>query len=380
MGSLHFDVAVIGAGPAGANAALKLASAGKKVVMIEKARLPRYKTCGGGLLQRALKHLPKSLSEVVETRCYRAELHHHQPRLAFECHRTEPIVSMVMRDRFDHDLTSIAVRSGSELRENTSVTALAVHQEFVEIETTDGKITTNFVIAADGANSRVAKELQYPELPHLVPALEVEAVFTNEVHERFAHTARFDLGLTPFGYAWLFSKSDFLSLGVLTTRRGSCNLHAEYSRYTQALGIPAPKSDQKHGYIIPLRPRPKLFRHPRVLLVGDAAGLADPVIAEGISAALMSGYAAAEAVLKHPSDPHATIAAYENALRPWLSELKAARFLAKCLYECPRLRAWLLQRNGQKLSEFVTSVVSGEATYRAALSRPLNYARAVLGR
>jgi len=61
-----YDVAVVGAGPAGCSAALALARNGFTVVLLEKAVLPRYKTCGGGLLHRAFKLLPVAAETVVE--------------------------------------------------------------------------------------------------------------------------------------------------------------------------------------------------------------------------------------------------------------------------------------------------------------------------
>ncbi len=72
---MMFDVAVVGSGPAGATTALILARRGLKVVLLDKERLPRYKTCGGGLVERGLELLPADVQAVVERRCRSAELH-----------------------------------------------------------------------------------------------------------------------------------------------------------------------------------------------------------------------------------------------------------------------------------------------------------------
>jgi len=70
-----FDVAVVGAGPAGATAALTLARRGLNVALLEKAALPRYKTCGGAVVARSLALFPPEIQTVVELRCTHAELH-----------------------------------------------------------------------------------------------------------------------------------------------------------------------------------------------------------------------------------------------------------------------------------------------------------------
>ncbi len=380
-GVCEYDVAVVGAGPGGSAAALALSRGGLRVAILEKAALPRYKTCGGGLLGRTLQMLPVDVRAVVERECLSAELHHHGPALSFAAHRERPIVSMVMRDRFDHLLTAAAEAAGAKLLAGAAVTALTVRADGVELKTGAGKVNARIVIGADGVGSVVARQCGLPELGHVIPALEVEATVDAACFERFSRAARFDFGLTPHGYAWVFPKRGHLSIGVLTTRRGSCNLNAEYARYVAQLGLGSPLAEERHGYMIPLRPRDGLFVSPRVLLIGDAAGLADPLLAEGISGAIRSGQLAAEAILESGGDEAAARRAYRGRLEATLlPELRIARVLARTIYDFPRVRSWLLARHGQRLTERLTQIVMGESSYRETVRRPGNYAKLLTAR
>ena len=380
-GAAEYDVAVVGAGPGGGAAALALSRGGLRVAILEKAVPPRYKTCGGGLLGRTLKMLPLDVRAVVERECFSAELHHHGPALSFTTQREQPVVSMVMRDRFDHLLTTAAQEAGATLRAGAPVVSVVPRAEGVELKTKAGAITARFVIAADGVGSVVARECGLPELRHVIPALECEVTVDAARFEKFRHAARFDFGLTPHGYAWVFPKRGHLSIGVLTTRRGSCNLNDEYARYLAHLGLTGPEKEERHGFMIPLRPRDRLCDTPRVLPIGDAAGLADPLMAEGISGAILSGQLAAQAILAHRSDEAAARRAYRAHLQATLlPELRLARVLARIIYDFPRARAWLLTRHGQRLSERLTRIVMGETSYRATLGEPRNYWKLLAGR
>lgn len=371
---LELDVAIIGAGPAGAAAAIELGGSGLRVGIVEKALPPRYKTCGGGVLRRAASLLPVDIRSTIERECHTAELVHHSPALRFLCRRDRPIVSMVMRDRFDHLLTCAAEQRGAILLAGTTLLDVTATAHDVRISTSGGELSARFLIAADGANSAVARKTRRPELRDVVPALECEVSVEPAEFERLGQTARFDFGFVPAGYAWVFPKRDHLSIGVLTTRRGAANLPEYYRRYLDHLGIGTPLREERHGYIIPCRPRARLFELPRVLFVGDAAGLADPVTAEGITAGILSGQLAAHAILQAGLDVDIVQQTYRASLQnKLLSDLRIARGLAAVLYRWPRVRARLLSRHGQRLSELVTQIVSGELTYGAVMPRVTNY-------
>lgn len=376
------DVAIVGAGPAGGAAALALAGRGLRVGVIEKAVPPRYKTCGGGVLWRAVKRLPIEIRSTIERECRVAELVHHDPDLRFACRREHPIISMVMRDRFDHLLIASAQRAGGvELFAGTTVREVQTTNDHVRLATSAGEFRARFVIAADGVNSIVAKKTGRAALRDIVPAFECEATFAPEVMAPWLEAARFDFGLVPAGYGWVFPKAVHLSIGVGTTRRGAANLPEFYERYLARLGFGAALHEERHGYMIPCRPRADLFALPRILFVGDAAGLADPVTAEGISAGIISGQLAAQAIVEGGSDVRTAQRRYAVALEDaLLADLRIARWLAWLLYERPRWCAALLARHGAGMSELMTRVVCGETTYRAAVRRPAHYVRLLMRR
>jgi len=363
-----FDVAVVGAGPAGATAALHLARHGLKVAILEKEPLPRYKTCGGGVVPRGLRLLPPDVASAVERQCPSAELHLLDADLHFTATRAQPIIAMVMRDKLDFQLTCRAAAAGAEVISPCRVTGVARDNRHVRLETEQGPVIAGFVIAADGAMSEVARRAGFEDGRHLIPALEYEVTVDDATWHRYGAVARFDVGVVPHGYAWVFPKAAHLSVGVLSTRRGKVDLHRHLAEYLRTLGL-EPRSGERHGFLIPVRPRRGPLVRERVLLVGDAAGLADPVTAEGISFAAASGAIAADAIARCGLDERRIRAAYHGALsRTILAELRIARVLARVLYDHRRLRTLLFRRAGRQLVEGITDVFMGARTYRASLA------------
>jgi geranylgeranyl reductase family protein len=366
-----YDVIVVGTGPAGACAAWRLAQAGLEVAVLEKAKLPRYKTCGGGIIGRGLRGLPVDVRHVVEQDCYTAQLNVFPVGLSFTTHRPTPIVSMTMRDQFDFALLSAARSAGAVVHEQCAVNDVLLQHDAVTVVTPMGDMQSKFVVAADGALSTVARKVGMADGRALIPALEYEVRIPQKQLDRFRGVARFDFGLLPHGYAWAFPKRQHLSIGVLSMVQRERELKRAIKQYLDLLGCRDATQIEQHGFAIPIRPRVGPFAKNRVLLVGDAAGFADPVTGEGISFAIRSGLLAAQSLLDSHLEEVAVRQKYTHALADTiLPELCTGRWLAQLLYDFPRLRSWAFSHQGQRLCEGVTDVMAGTRTYRNLAFQP----------
>lgn len=373
-----YDVAVVGSGPVGSSAALCLARQGVSVVVIEKALLPRHKTCGGGVTRRAIQLLPVDIREVIELECYSAELNLLNADLRFATRRQQPIISTTTREKLDFLLISAARDAGADVLAECKVIDVVIQADNVELITTKGVIPARFAVAADGAMGIVARKTGWRETRRLIPALECEVTVSDDVLRRFNRAIRFDFGVVPYGYAWVFPKRGHLSIGVLSMRRTQINLNEMFERYLKRIGIDKIMGIKRHGFLIPVSPRKDTFVKGRVLLAGDAAGFADPVTGEGITFAILSGQIVAQALLAgNFEEGHVKQAYHAQLAKTIVPELRMGRILAKLIYDYPRVRTWLFRLYGQKLSEAVTDVFMGEKTYCGMLYSPLNYLKLI---
>lgn len=362
-----FDVAVIGSGPSGASAAFHLAQKGLKTVLIEKEILPRYKTCGGGFVFRGRKAMPFDITSVVEREFCVVDIVFDSKKLHYKTERPEPIISMIMRDSFDHLIVQESEKLGVTLLQDHKVESITMG-EYAQILTNHGVVEARFVIAADGALSPVAKMVGWTETRMMCPALEYEIKVPEADFERLATSARFDIDAVPYGYGWSFPKKNHLSVGVgcFMKNKEKINLKAYYQTYLKTLGIETVLEEQAHGFIIPISPRTDGFVKGNVFLIGDSAGFADPVTAEGISNAILSGVLVAEAIAESQLDLQKATNLYEEKLNEKLvPELKTGVTLAKIFYENRNLRNILLKGFGQQLSETMTDIFMGERSYPA---------------
>src|SRR5215208_2193596 len=146
-----FDVAVVGAGPAGSRAAYRRASAGATVLLVDRARFPRDKPCGGGLTLRAARMLPFSVDPVVEDVVDRFQLRLNYGR-SFERASDEPLCLMTQRRRLDEFLARKAEQRGAEFRDGVSV-SFDGGRVVVDGERVDARV----IVGADGVNGTTSR-------------------------------------------------------------------------------------------------------------------------------------------------------------------------------------------------------------------------------
>jgi menaquinone-9 beta-reductase len=296
-----YDVAVIGAGPAGSTAALELARAGANVLLLEKSAFPRHKVCGEFLS-------PEVAAILGELGC--GSLLDEAPRMDQACVHTLsrqrlefPLSSPAFglsRRTLDDGLMHAACRNGATFLQKTEI---AGHDCGGELTARDGRrFHARVVIHASGRNSRPTRARRTAER------------FGFKAHFQGEYPARVDLHFIPGGY-----------LGVSPVENGRINVCAlvKKSLVRQAAeivhGILGDSYQQEWPFLFtgPLHPGRPDWRGANGLAAGDAAAFLDPFTGDGISLALRSGRLAAHSALKllAGGDLAATLASYGEELR-----------------------------------------------------------------
>ncbi|MDB2385376.1 geranylgeranyl reductase family protein [Polaribacter sp.] len=368
----HYNVAIIGSGPSGAATALFLGKKGISTVIIEKEILPRYKTCGGGFVNRGKKLLPIDIEAVTERSFFSVDTYFNN-NYHYQSKKSEAIITMIMRDTFDNLIVEKAAATGVTLLQENTLKNIEQFPDKTVLTTDKLSLSADFIIAADGVLSPTAKLSGWKtDTRKLIPALEYEVEVTEEKFKELSKNVRFDIDAVPHGYAWCFPKKNHLSLGVLTTKKGKINLKEYYKKYLETLGINEIVDEKAFGFQIPVAPRTDGFVKENVFLVGDAAGFADPITAEGISNSLLSGRYAAEAIIESNLDREKATDLYLEKLNiKLLYELKSGATLAKYFYNNNPVRNYILKKHGQKFSDLMVDVLHGEREFPKNIQKKL---------
>lgn len=371
----HYKVIVIGSGPAGTNSAIRLAENGIPVLLLEKEKLPRYKTCGGGLISIATLNLPKDLKTPYDKEIFNVIIRENLSNKSFRLIRPEPIIKMVMRDSFDNALVNLAEAKGVDIKDNCEVTNIYEYEDGLKISTNKGDYTADFLIGADGGTGITTR--LYNTNVNRIPAVELEAEVDRDTFAKFSGNARFDFGIPPKGYGWVFPKAAHLSIGVLAYEKDSYNLNKTLQNYLNYLGINNTISGKKHGYFIPQLNGKGLFFNKRIYLVGDAAGLTDPITSEGISYAIRSGLITADSLIDGDFESLRVLPLFKQRINKLLMDIKSAKFAANFIYRYPVIRKLLFSLYGYKLCNLMIDISENKRNYTKIIQNPISYLKLV---
>ena len=319
----EWDVAVIGAGPAGLAAASAAAAAGARTVVLERAEHPRYKTCGGGLIG-ASRAAAGDLTEVPardEITSATVTLRGGQ-EYTRSCDK--PLLAMVLRDEFDAALLKRAEENGAQVRQRAQVRAIGQADGRAAARLGDGtEVLAKVLIGADGSSGVTARHVG-AEFDQVDLGLELEIAVPDKVASQWKGRVLLDWGEIPASYGWVFPKGDRLTVGVIASRGQGEATRAYLREFVGRLGLAGYETVQDSGHLTRCRCDSSPLRRGQVIVAGDAAGLLDPWTREGISFALRSGTLAGEHAAKGDLDGYvaavnATLARDMRAGRTLLS-------------------------------------------------------------
>ena len=287
---LSVDVLIIGGGPAGSSLGYIIQKAGYKCCIVDKAIFPRNKLCGGLLTKKAHNLIAEIFGDTL-----------------FPCERTSKNVSLflgtqklsniqtdsdfylISRINFDYYFIEKYIKANGILFEGCKVKSLSIDTNHAMLSSGE-EIEFTVLIGADGANSQVRKCIDVNYRPNAM-CLEFDSPscdVTDEIQVYFSAIRS--------GYGWCFPKEDRYTVGVgglITTNK---DIKKSFEAFNKSTGKSAEKA-KILGALIPFGKFVKIPCKNNIILIGDAAGLVDPITGEGLYFAFLSAKYASEAVI-----------------------------------------------------------------------------------
>ncbi|MCM2429769.1 geranylgeranyl reductase family protein [Streptomyces sp. RKAG337] len=313
-----WDVVVVGAGPGGASAAHAAAAAGRRVLLLEKSELPRYKTCGGGIIGPSRDSLPPGFELPLRDRVH-AVTFSLNGKLSRTKRSRHMLFGLINRPEFDEALVRTAQEAGAVLRTGVTVSRVEQHGPAVPDRRTvavvlsgGATVLARAVVGADGSASRIGAHVGV-KLDQVDLGLEAEIPVPAAVAEDWAGRVLIDWGPLPGSYGWVFPKGDSLTVGVISARGDGSATKRYLEDFIARLGLAGFEPSISSGHLTRCRSDDSPLSRGRVLVCGDAAGLLEPWTREGISFALRSGRLAGEWAVRI-SEAHDAVDARRQAL------------------------------------------------------------------
>jgi geranylgeranyl reductase family protein len=394
-------VLVVGAGPAGATAARRLALAGHPVQLLDRRAFPRQKPCGGGISVRVLTRFPyldRELSRIATHTIRRLHLEGPDGRSTV-VESDGPAALMIRRVEFDDLLVSLALEAGATLVSGVDIVQARETDGEVELTARDGRrFASPLVIAADGVHSVVARRLgmnagwpdssvaldMMEETPRAtLRDLDPSTLWVSYAHQPSRISSGPALsGPAPEGYAYIFPKRDHVNIGigyVLSYYRQSIedspyDLQRDLIDDLRRRRIVEGESVRENftPFLIPVGGPLRPPARGRVLLVGDAGGFVNGFTAEGIYYAMVSGELAADAVLK--SDPRPVADRYCRMVDAEIGdELRDSVLLQRHLFSDRRRILAVIDGadRDRGMTKLILDFATGRLGYRALRRRML---------
>jgi len=372
-----FDAIVIGAGPAGSTAAYLMAKNGLHVLVLDKKAFPRDKLCGGLLTRKTVRLLkdlfqtsPDYLTDQQIISFQSTQYGVYLRKKSYFRGNLEYPFYFIDRQVYDSFWLSRARKAGAEFRSGDKVVSLDRSKN--QVITANGhRYSAKLIIGADGAPSRLQRLLtaggyiKNRKKSGLATTLEI--VVSSDLAPDLPDYPVIYFGYIRWGYAWCFPRRDLRILGI-------CGLNEKSGRHLKHGMTQFLKSIKiSTGHIAGVRshalPYGNYLVQPgcdNILLIGDACGLADPLLGEGIYYAHKSGQLAALAAIQSWRNSRDAFRIYRQHLSETiLPELKFVWIVRRIIFSLPGswpglILSYLLKIIPRKCEE----TIQGQRSYR----------------
>jgi len=371
--NLLYDVIIIGGGPAGSEAGYHLAKKGYNVIILERGKENRDKSCGGGVPPIDWKEFGNYPKDIVERSVGDFNFFVNEKEVL---QTSGPKGTIIKRTKFDKYLQDKALRFGAEIQYNCKVNNIKESSEIVKISSKNGiELKSRYCIGADGPFSITRKQIFQKNLDKKrcgsalhyliqIPEKRIDELIGNHLYFFFGK-------LVGKGYGYIFPQREALLFGI-------CNLDCQDfillnkkldSLIKTNIGkkmVGNNRYIEKKGGFIPYFPSSKLSSK-RTILIGDAAGVANPIHCGGIWQARKSAKIGAEVISKALSNKIKSINIFDSFIKKeiLLRDNKYDLYLQKILERDRLLGATLkMANNDQELYNAVSYLINMEKPHK----------------
>ena len=356
-----FDVVIIGGGLSGSSTAAHLSCKGYSVLVLEKSNNKRIIPCAGGMAASMTNFLPIDIKKAIETKVERVHFtYESKDKVVAELSGVPPFL-IVKREVLDNLLIDTARRQGTLFIHSVKVKSLEKNTDSWEIKCNDENYKAKFLVIADGSDSQWSTFLKLgPKQPRYA---QTAAIRLNGLGNLSKNSVRFDFGSIKYGFSWAFPLKQSINIGI-GTFIGNYQIKNKYlsKRIINYFGF---NTDDYETIYKRLRIWNGFYNlHiDRALVIGDAASLCDPFLAEGIRPSLLSSFYAAESINQCLSNNDQDLSNYSKIMRlKWSKSMAWGKRIAEVFYRFPQT-GYRLGVKRKTAPKRIAQILSGEMSY-----------------
>ena len=357
-----FDAIIIGGGLSGSSTAFHLSNKGYSVLILERSSHKKIIACAGGMSANMKKFLPIDINKAIETEVKRVHFtYKSRDKVIAELSGESPFL-IVKREELDNLLIDKAKSKGTLLINSAIKITIEKNIDSWTIKCNDQiYYEAKFLVIADGSESEWSTFLKLgPKRPRYA---QTAAIRLNGLGNLSKNSVRFDFGTIKYGFSWAFPLKKSINIGLGTFIGNYQIKNKDLSK--KIINYFGFNTDDYEPIYKKLRIWSGFYNlhTDRALVVGDAASLCDPFLAEGIRPSLLSSFYAAESIHACLSNNDHDLSNYSKIMQlKWSKSMAWGKRIAEVFYRFPHT-GYKLGVKRKTAPKRIAQILSGEMSY-----------------